>query len=157
MMIAWNVLTRNLCLWRPYTYLLRAVRSHTLQYDWLAMQFPSQWWLWGLRHHNVPLRPSTWVSGCWGRPWYNFLTPDTSVCLILGSGDSGAWCFFLWPSDFPSVPFILWLICPPSRFLPPPSLYELLPNTFHSKSIPQSHLVISTFDHPLLVWYPWGT
>ena len=104
-MIAWHGLTHNLCLWPPYIYLLRTMRSHTLQYDWLAMQFPSQWWLWGLRHHNVPLRPSTWVSGCWGRPWYNFLTPDTSVCLILGSGDSGAWCFFSWLSDFPSVPF----------------------------------------------------
>ena len=38
---------------------------------------------------------------------YHFPNPDTSVCLILGSGDSGAWCFFSWPSDFPSVPFIL--------------------------------------------------
>ena len=80
---------------------------------WLvSYALPIQWWLWGLRHHNEPLCPSTLVSGCWGRPWYNFLTPDTSVCLILGSGDSGAWCFFSWPSDFPSVPFILWRICP---------------------------------------------
>ena len=156
MMIAWSGLTQNLCLWPPYIYLLRTMRSHTLQSDWSARHSPSQWWLWGLRHHNVPLCPSTWVSGCWGRPWYNFLTPDTSVCLILGSGDSGAWCFFSWPSDFPSVPFILWLICPPSTLLPPPSLYEPLPNTFHSKSVPQSRLVISSFDHPLPSGGSWG-
>ena len=149
MMRAGHGLTQNLCLWPPYIYLLRTMRSHTLQSDWSARHSPSQWWLWGLRHHNVPLCPSTWVSGCWGRPWYNLLTPDTSVCLILGCGESRAWCFFSWSSDFPSVPCILWLICPPSTLLPPPSLYELLPNTFHSKSVPQSHLVISSFDHPL--------
>ena len=107
MMIAWHGLTQNLCLCPPYIYLLRTMRSHTLQSDWSARHCPSQGWLWGLRHHNVPLCPSTWVSGCWGRPWYSFLTPDTSVCLILGSGDWGAWCFFSWPSDFLSVPFIL--------------------------------------------------
>ena len=33
------------------------------------------------------------ASGCRGRPFYNFSTADTSVCLILGSGDSGARCF----------------------------------------------------------------
>ena len=37
----------------------------------------------------------------------------------------------------------------PLQLLPPPSLYEPLPNTFPSKSFPQSHLVISSFDHPL--------
>ena len=156
MMIAWNGITQNLCLWPLYIYLLRTMRSHTVQSDWSARHSPSQWWLWGLRHHNVPLCLSTWVSGCWGRPWYNFLTPDTSVCLILGSGDSGACCFFSWPSDFRSVTFILGLICPPSTLLLPPSLYELLPNTFHSKSVPQSHLVISTFDHPLPSGGSWG-
>ena len=149
MMIAGHGLTQNLCLWPPYIYLLRTMRSHTLQSDWSDRHSPGQWWLWGLRHHNVPLCPSTWVSGCWWRPWYNFLTPDTSVCLILGCGDSGAWRFFSWPSDFPSVPFILWLICPPSTLLPPPSLYEPLPNTFHSKCVPQSCLVISSFAHSL--------
>ena len=87
MMIAWNGLTQNLCLWPPYIYLLRTMRSHTLQSDWSARHSPSQWWLWGLRHHNVPLCPSTWVSGCWGRPWYIFLTPDTSV------SDSREWWF----------------------------------------------------------------
>ena len=107
MMIAWNGLTQNLCLWLPYIYLLRTMRSHTLQSDCSSRHSPSQWWLWSLRHHNVPLCPSTWVSGCWGRPSYNLLTPDTSVCLILGCGDSGAWYFFSWLSDFPSVPLIL--------------------------------------------------
>ena len=151
MIIAWNGLTQNLCLWPPYIYLVRTMRSHTIQSDWSARHSPSQWWLWGLRHHSVKLCPSTWVSGCWGRPWYNCLTPDPSVCLILGSGDLGAWCFFSWPSDIPSVPFILWLICPHSTLLHPPSLYETLPNTFHSKSVPQSRLVISSFDHSFLV------
>ena len=156
MIIAWKGLTQNLCLRPPDIYLLRTMRSHTVQSDWSARHSPSQWWLWGLRHHNVPLCLSTWVSGCWGRLWYNFLTPDTSVCLTLESGDSGACCFFSWPSDFRSVTFILGLICPPSTLLLPPSLYELLPNTFHSKSVPQSHLVISTFDHPLPSGGSWG-
>ena len=157
MMIAWNGLTQNPCLWLPYIYLLRTMRSHTLQSDWSARHSPSQWWRWGLRHHNEPLCPSTCVSGCWGRSWYNFLTPDTSVCLILASGDSGTWCLLSWPSDFPSVPFILWLICPPSTLLLPPSLYQPLPNIFHSKSVPQSHLVISSFDHPLPSGSSWGS
>ena len=157
MMIAWHGLTQNLCLWPPYVYLLRTMRSHTLQSDWSARYSPCQWWHWGLRHHIVPLCPSTWVSGCWWRPWYNFLTPDTSVCLILGSGDSGARYFFSWPSDFLSVPFILWRVCPPSRLLPPPSLYESLPNTFPSKSVPQNRLVISSFDNPLPSWGSWGS
>ena len=155
-MIAWNGLTQNLCLWPPYIYILRTMRSHTLQSDWSAGHSPSQWWLCGLRHHNVPLCPSTWVSGCWGRPWYNFLTSDTTVCLILGSGVSEAWCFLSWPSDFPSVPFIFWLICPPSTLLTPPFLYEPLPNTFHSKSVPPSCLVISSFAHSLPSGDSWG-
>ena len=66
MMIAWHGLTQNLCLWPPYVYLLRTMRSHTLQSDWSARYSPSQWWLWGLRHHNVPLCPSTWVMGADG-------------------------------------------------------------------------------------------
>lgn len=143
MMIAWNGITQNLCLWPPYIYLLRTMRSHTLQSDWSARHSPSQWWLWGLRHHNVPLCPSTWVSGCWGRPWYNFLTPDTSVCLILGSGDSGARCFSSWASNFLSVPFILWLICATSTLLPPSSLYKDLPNPFCPTSAFQSNPFIS--------------
>ena len=124
---------------------------------WSARHSPSQCWLWVLRHHNVPLCTSTWISACWGRPRYNFLTPDTSVCLILWSGDSGAWCFFSWLSDFPSVPFILWRVCPPSRLLPPPSLYESLPNTFPSKSVPQCRLVISSFDNLLHSGGSWGS
>ena len=48
MMIAWNGLTQNLCLWPPYIYLLRTMRSHTLQSDWSARHSPSQWWLWVL-------------------------------------------------------------------------------------------------------------
>ena len=156
MMIPWSGLTQNLCLWPPYICPLRTMRSHTLQFDWSARHCPSQWWLWGLGHHKVPLCPSTWASGCWGRPWYNFPTPDTSVCLILVSGDSGAWCFFSWPSDFLLVPFILWFICPPSILLPPPSLYEPLPNTFHPISALQSPLVTSTLDHPLPVQSSWG-
>ena len=156
MMRAWHGLTQNLCLWPPYIYLLRTMRSHTLQSDWSARHSPSQWRLWGLRHYNVPLCPSKLVSGCWGRPGYNFLTPETSVCLILGSGDLGALCFFSWPSVFPSMSFILWLICPPSTLLPHPSLYEPLPNTFPSKSVPQSRLVISSFDHPLPSGGFWG-
>ena len=157
MMIAWHGLTQNLCLWPPYVYLLRTMRSHTLQSDWSARYSPCQWWHWGLRHHNVPLCPSTWVSGWRWRPWYNFLTPDTSVCLILGSGDSGAWYFFSWPSGFLSVPFILWHVCLPSTLLPPPSLYEPLPNTFPSKSVPQNRLVISSFDNPLPSGGSWGS
>jgi len=135
MMIAWSGLTQNLCLWSPYIYLLRTMRSHTLQSDWSARHCPSQWWLWSLRHHNVPLCPSTWVSGCWGRPCSNFPTPDTSVCLIMGSGDSGAWCFFSWPSDFPFVPFILWLICPSSTLCllhPCMNLYQTLFTPFQN-------------------------
>ena len=157
LMIAWHGLTQNLCLWPPYVYLLRTMRSHSLQSDWSDRYSLSQWWLWGLRHHNVPLCQSTWVSGCWWRPWYSFLTPDTSVCLMLRSGDSGAWYFFSWPSDFLSVPFILWRVCPSSTLLPPPSLYELLPNTFPSKSVPQSRLVISSFDNPLPSGGSWGS
>ena len=149
MMTAWHGLTQNLYIWPPYTYLLSTMRIQTLQSDCSSMHSSSQWWLWGIRHHNVPLCPSTEVRGCWGIPWYNFVTADTFVCLILGSGDLGAWCFFSWPSDFPSASFILWLICPPSTLLPPPSLYELQPNTFNSKSVPQSRLVISSFEHPL--------
>ena len=72
MMMTRSGLTQNLCLCPPYIYLLRTVRSHTLQSDWLARHYPSQWWLGGLRHYNVPLCPSTWASGCWGRPWYSF-------------------------------------------------------------------------------------
>ena len=79
-MIAWNALTQNLCLWPPCIYLLRTIRSHTLHSDWSARYSPRQWWLWGLRHHNVTLCQSTWVSGCWGRSWYNFLTP-TPLCV----------------------------------------------------------------------------
>ena len=156
MMIAWHGLTQNLCLCPPYIYLLRTMSSHSLQSHWSVRHCPSQWWLWGLRHHSVPLCPSTWVSGCWGRPWYNFLTLDPFMCLIVGSGDSWTWCFFSWPSDFPSVPFILWLICPPSTLLPPSSLYEPRSNTFHSKSVPQSRLVISFFDHSLPSGGSWG-
>ena len=157
MMIAWHGVTQNLCLWPPYVYLLRTMRSHTLQSDWSARYSPSQWWLWDLRYHNVPLCQSTWVSGCWWRPWYSFLTPDTTVCLMLWSGDSGAWYFFSWPSHFLSVPFILWRVCPPSTLLPPPSLYEPLPNTFPSKSVPQSRLVISSFDNLLHSGGSWGS
>ena len=40
-MIAWNGITQNLCLWPPYIYLLRTMRSHTLQSDWLAKHSPS--------------------------------------------------------------------------------------------------------------------
>ena len=72
MMMTRNGLTQNLCLCPPYIYLLRTMRSHTLQSDWSARHYPSQWWLGGLRHHNAPLGPSTWASGCWGRRWYSF-------------------------------------------------------------------------------------
>ena len=156
MMIAWNGITQNLCLWPPYIYLLRTMRSHTLQSDWSARHSPSQWWLWGLRHYKAPLCPSTWVSGCWGRPWYYFLTPDPSVCLILGRGDWGAWCFFSWPSDFLSVPFILLTYMSP--FNTPASSIPVLTSTKHFwlQSIPQSCLVISTFDNPLTSGGSWG-
>ena len=80
MMIAWSGLTQNLYLWPPYIYLLRTMRSHTLQSDWSARHSPSQWWLWGLRHHNVPLRPSTWVSGCKGGHDTTF-SPLTPLCV----------------------------------------------------------------------------
>ena len=70
--------------------------------------------------------------------------------------DSGEWwfrgmVFLLMTLRFSSVPFILWRICPPSTLLPPPSLYEPLPNTFHSKSVPQSRLVISSLTTLFLV------
>ena len=145
MMIAWNGLTQNLCLRPPYIYLLRTMRSHTLQSDWSARHCPSQWWLWGLRHHNVPLCLSTWVSGCWGRLWYIFLTPDTSVCLILGRGDSGAWCFFSWPSDFPSLTYM-------SPFSTPASSIPVWTSTKHFSL----QIVISSFDHPLPKAGSWG-
>ena len=80
MMVEWYGLTQNLCLWPTYIYLLRTMMGHTLQTDFLARNSPSQWWLWGLRHHNVPLCPSTWVSGCWRRPWYTF-SPLTPLCV----------------------------------------------------------------------------
>jgi len=93
MITAWNGLTQNLCLWPTYIYLLRTMRSHTVQSDWSARHSPSQWWLWGLRHHNVPLCPSTWVSGCWGTHDTTF-SPLTPLCvwiwgvLIQGHGVS---------------------------------------------------------------------
>ena len=111
---------------------------------WLVSEAPPQPIAsWGLRHHNVPLCPSTWASGCRGRPFYNFSTADTSVCLILGSGDSGARCFSSWASNFLSVPFILWLICATSTLLPPSSLYKDLPNPFCPTSAFQSNHFIS--------------
>ena len=77
-------------------------------------------------------------------PWHLFVS------------DSGEWwirgmVFLLMTLRFSSVPFILWRICPPSTLLPPPSLYEPLPNTFHSKSVPQSRLVISSLTTLFLV------
>ena len=125
------------------------MRSHTLQPDWSVRHHPSQEHLGGLRHHNVPLCPSTWASGCWGRPFYNFSTADTSVCLILGNGDSGPWCFSSWPSNFLSVPFILWLICATSTLLPPSSLWKHLPNL----SVPlQPFRVITSSLYSLQKW-----
>ena len=41
MMIAWNGLTQNLCLWPLYIYLLRTMRSHTVQSDWSARHSPA--------------------------------------------------------------------------------------------------------------------
>ena len=41
MMIAGNGRTQNLCLWPPYIYLLRTMRSHTLQSDWSARHSPT--------------------------------------------------------------------------------------------------------------------
>ena len=134
-MIPWSGLTQNLCLWPPYIYLLRTRRSHTLQSDWSARHSPSQWCLGELditmyhfahQHGLVDAKGGHDIT-------YPILTPP-SVCLILGSGDSGTWCFFSWPSDFPSAPFILWLICLPSTLLTLPSLYEPLKNTFHPTS-----------------------
>ena len=103
MMIAWNGRTQNLCLWPPYIYLLRTMRSHTLQSDWSARHSPSQWWLWALRHHNVPLCPSTWLSGCWGRPWYN--SHPWHHCV----SDSGEW----W---FRGMVFLLWTLAEQEKY-----------------------------------------
>ena len=80
MIIAWKGLTQNLCLRPPYIYLLRTMRSHNLQSDWSARHSSSQWRLWALRHHNVPLCPSTWVSGCWGGHDTTF-SPLTPLCV----------------------------------------------------------------------------
>ena len=68
----------------------------------------------------------------------------TNLCLILGSGDSGPWCFSSWPSIFLSVPFILWLICATSTLLPPSSLWKHLPNPFCPTSAFQSNHFISS-------------
>ena len=149
LMIAWHGLTQNLCLWPPYVYLLRTMRSHTLQSDWSARYSPSQWWLWGLRYHNVPLCQSTWVSGCWWRRWYSFLTPDTSVCLILGSGDSGAWYFFSWPSTFFQCPLFFDVYVPLQHSCllhPCMNLYQTLfpPNLF-LRVILSFHLLTKLF------------
>jgi len=87
MMIAWSGLTHNLCIRPPYIYLLRTMSSHTLQCHWSTRHSPSQWWLWGLRNHNVPLCPSTWLVGAEGShdktfyPWH--------LCV----SDSGEWWF----------------------------------------------------------------
>ena len=80
MIIAWKGLTQNLCLRPPYIYLLRTMRSHNLQSDWSARHSSSQWRLWGLRHDNVPLCPSTWVSVCWGGHDTTF-SPLTPLCV----------------------------------------------------------------------------
>jgi len=151
MMIAWSGLTQKLYLWLPYIYLLRTMRSHTLQSDWSARHSPSQWWLWALRHQNVPLCPSHGLVGAEGRHDTTF-SPLTPLCVwfwgvvIQGHGVS---------SHDPQT-FLLWLICPPLALLPPPSLYEPAPNTFHPISAPQSSLVTSSFDHPLPIGVSWG-
>ena len=56
------------------------MRSHTLQPDWSVRHHPSQEHLGGLRHHNVPLCPSTWVSGCKGGHDTTF-SPLTPLCV----------------------------------------------------------------------------
>ena len=134
-MIAWNGITQNLCLWPPYIYLLRTMRSHTLQTDWSARYSPSQWWLWGLRHHNVPLCPSTWVSGCWGRPWYNFLTPIPLCVWFWGVVIQGHGVSSHDPQTFLQCPlfFDLYVQLQPSCILHPRIyLYQTLftPNLF---------------------------
>ena len=85
MMIAWSGLTQNLCLWSPYIYLLRTMRSHTLQSDWSARHCPSQWWLWALRHQNVPLCPSHGLVGAEGRHDTTF-SPLTPLCVRFWGG-----------------------------------------------------------------------
>ena len=80
MMRAWHGLTQSLCLWPPYIYLLRTMRGHTLQSHWSARNSLSQCWLWGLRLHNIPLCPSTWVSVCWGGHDTTF-SPLTPLCV----------------------------------------------------------------------------
>ena len=80
MMIAWSGLTHNLCIRPPYIYLLRTMSSHTLQCHWSTRHSPSQWWLWGLRNHNVPLCPSTWLVGAEGSHDKTF-SPLTPVCV----------------------------------------------------------------------------
>ena len=155
-MIPWSGLTQNLCLWPPYIYLLRTMRNHTLQSDWSARHSPSQWWLWALRHQNVPLCPSHGLVGAEGRHDTTF-SPLTPLCVwfwgvvIQGHGASShdLQTFLQFP--------LFWLICLPSTLMTLPSLYEPLKNTFHPTSEIHSPLVISNLDHPLLIGYSWGT
>ena len=133
-MIAWNGITQNLCLWPPYIYLLRTMRSHTLQSDWLATHSPSNG---GFGVLNITMNQCAhqhWLVGAEAGHDTTF-SPLTPLfvwfwgAVIQGNG------VFSWPSDFPSVPFILWCICPHQHSCllhPCMNLYQTLftPNLF---------------------------
>ena len=79
----------------------------------------------------------------------------------LCASDSGEWLFrgmvFLLMTLRLSFSALYSLTCM-SLFNTPghPSLYEPLPNTFPSKSFPQSHLVVSSFNNTLPSGGSWG-
>ena len=154
MMIAWNGLTQNLCLWSPYIYLLRTMRSHTLQSDWSVRHHPSQQHLGGLRHHNVPLCPSTWASGCWES---HFITSPllTPLCVwfwgmvIQGHGVSPH--DLQTPFQFP-LSFDLFVALQHSCLLHPSV------NIFQTLSVPLQpfRVITSSLAHLLPVGGSWG-
>ena len=153
-MIAGNGLTQNLCLWPPFLE------------QWGATPFnligqlgtpPANGGFWVLDFTMYHCAHQHVLVGDEGGHDTTF-SPLTPLCawfwdvVIQGHGVSSHV-----PQNFLQCPFCLWLICPPSAFLPVPSLYEPLPKSFDCKSVPQSRLVISSFNHPLPSGSSWGS
>jgi len=155
MMIAWNGRTQNLCLWPPYIYLLRTMRSHTLQSDWSARHSPSQWWLWVLDITMYHCAHQHGLVGAEGGHDTTF-SPLTLLCALLwrvviqGHGLSSHY-----HQTFLQCPLFFDLYVPiqHSCLLHP---YEPRPNTFHSKSVCQSRLIILSLNTPLPSGGSWG-
>ena len=155
MMIAWNGITQNLCLWPPYIYLLRTMRSHTVQSDWSARHSPSQWWLWVLDITMYHCAHQHGLVGAEGGHDTTF-SPLTLLCALLwrvviqGHGLSSHY-----HQTFLQCPLFFDLYVPiqHSCLLHP---YEPRPNTFHSKSVCQSRLIILSLNTPLPTGGSWG-